>query len=490
MKNSIQLRASIDMGTTKISAMIAEYQAEPSAAGGTELPACNGVAQTARSPAEPSQDRDRWSGVRTMVKRGAYAVAGTHSSTESLEAEWRSRVAARRLQAMDSMASPAYPLRMIGVGTAAAEGLKQGVVVDIERAAAAVAHAVKEAEQMAGLSVRRYNVGVAGEHIRSMNSRGVVAIPDLESEICENDVARALDAAQKFSLPYDREIIHTLPQEYIVDSQRGVRHPAGMYGSRLEARVHVVTAARPALDNVAKALRLAGVEIGEMVVEPLASSYAAVTPEERQIGVMLLDIGGGTTDVMLFVDSGVVASGVIGIGGNNITNDLAYGLRTSQQHAEEIKIRHGCAMTSMIDGKDTIEVPTIGFGGSRRVDKHLLSGIIEPRVTELFSLINAQISENKLKNSLGAGLVLTGGSAMLAGVKELAEQVFELPVRIGFPFAVDGLVEVVSHPKYSTGVGLLYTDGEAQTKRLNRVTSAQRLRHSFRQLVRAISSFI
>jgi cell division protein FtsA len=482
------------MGTTKISAMIAEYQAEQPAMGSRAVPGAarlsthGGAAQTARSPADLVRDRGRWSGVRTMVKRGTYAVTGDHSTSATLEAGWQARVAAERSQSMESTALA--PLRMIGVGTATAEGLKQGVVVDIERAAAAVAHAVKEAEQMAGLSVRTYNVGVAGEHIRSMNSRGVVAVPDLETEICEDDVARALDAARKFSLPYDREIIHTLPQEYIVDSQRGVRHPAGMYGSRLEARVHVVTAARPALDNVAKALRLAGVEIGEMVVEPLASSYAAVTPEERQIGVMLLDIGGGTTDVMLFVDGGVVASGVIGIGGNNITNDLAYGLRTSQQHAEEIKIRHGCAMTSMIEGEDTIEVPTIGFGGSRRVAKHLLSGIIEPRVTELFSLINAQISENNLKNSLGAGLVLTGGSAMLDGVKELAEQVFELPVRIGFPFAVDGLVEVVSHPKYSTGVGLLYTDGEAQTKRLNRVTSAQRLRHSFRQLVRAISSFI
>jgi cell division protein FtsA len=379
---------------------------------------------------------------------------------------------------------------MIGVGTAAAEGLKQGVVVDIDRAAAAVTHAVKEAEQMAGLSVRTYNVGVAGEHIRSMNSRGVVAVPRLETEIRQNDVSRALDAARKFSLPYDREIIHTLPQEYIVDSQRGVRHPAGMYGTRLEARVHVVTAARAALDNVAKTLRLAGMELGEMVLEPLASSYAAITPEERQIGVMLLDIGGGTTDVMLFVEGGVVASGVIGLGGNNITNDLAYGLRTSQQHAEEIKIRHGCAMTSMIEGEESIEVPTIGFGGSRRVAKHLVSGIIEPRVTELFSLINVQITENKLKNSLGAGLVLTGGSAMLKGMRELAEQVFELPVRIGFPYAVDGLVEVVSHPKFSTGVGLLYADGEAQTKRVKRVTSAQRLRHSFRQLKQAIASFI
>jgi len=386
--------------------------------------------------------------------------------------------------------APPAPLRIIGVGTTTADGLKQGVIVDIDRVAGAIASAVKEAEQMAGLTVRSYNVGVAGEHIRSMNSRGVVAVPDLESEISEVDVTRALDAATKFSLPYDREIIHTLPQEYIVDDQKGIRHPVGMYGSRLESRVHVVTASRPALDNVAKAMRLAGAGIGEMVVEPLASAHAAVTPEERRIGAMLMDIGGGTTDVMLFVDGGVVASGVIGLGGNNITNDIAYGLRTSQQHAEEIKVRYGCAVTSAIEGEDSIDVPTIGFGGSRRVAKHLLSGIIEPRVTELFSLINVQITENKLKKALGAGLILTGGSAMLRGVKELAEQVFELPVRIGYPHDVDGLTEVVSHPKYSTGVGLLYPSGEAQSRKLNGARPTRRLRQSLDQIKKTIASFI
>jgi len=431
------------MGTTKISAMIAEWQAK--------------------------DDGNQRSAPRSRRGRA------TDPAPEVFGA---------------AQLAPPAPLRIIGVGTAPADGLKQGVVVDIERAAAAVARAVREAEQMAGLSMRTYNVGVAGEHIRSMNSRGVVAVPDLETEISDGDVARALDASRKFSLPYDREIIHTLPQEYIVDDQHGIRHPAGMYGTRLEARVHVITAARPALDNVAKAMRLAGVEIGEMVVEPLASSYAAVTTEERQIGAMLLDIGGGTTDVMVFIDGGVVASGVIGLGGNNITNDVAYGLRTSQQHAEEIKIRHGCALTSEIEVDDVIDVPTIGFGGSRRVATHLLSGIIEPRVTELFSLINTQITENKLKNALGAGLVLTGGSSMLRGVKELAEQVFELPVRVGYPHDVDGLAEVVCHPRFSTGVGLLYPGGEAQTRKLSGISNAQRLRQSFNQLRRALASFI
>jgi cell division protein FtsA len=437
VKSAVGLKASLDLGTTKVSAMIAEWQ---------------GPRENQRRPffwANRGRDPDS-----PLV--GAAQIA------------------------------PPAPLRIIGVGTTPADGLKQGVIVDIDRVAGAVAAAVGEAEQMAGLSVRTYNVGVAGEHIRSMNSRGVVAVPDLETEISEGDVTRALDAATKFSLPYDREIIHTLPQEYIVDDQKGIRHPVGMYGSRLESRVHVVTASRPALDNVAKALRLADVGIGEMMVEPLASAYAAVTPEER----LLMDIGGGTTDVMLFVDGGVVASGVIGLGGNNITNDIAYGLRTSQQHAEEIKVCHGCAVASAIEGEDSIDVPTIGFGGSRRVAKHLLSGIIEPRVTELFSLINVQITENKLKKALGAGLILTGGSAMLKGVRELAEQVFELPVRIGCPHEVDGLTEVVSHPKYSTGVGLLYPSGEAQSRKLNGARSTRRLRQSLDQLMRTIASFI
>jgi cell division protein FtsA len=441
VKNAVRLRASIDLGTTKVSAMIAEWQ---------------GVAQVHRRP--------------------------------SFWAHSRRDPDARALGAAE-LAPPA-PLRIIGVGTTPAEGLKQGVIVDIDKVAAAVSAAAGEAEQMAGISVRTYNVGVAGEHIRSMNSRGVVAVPDLETEIGELDVCRALDAATKFSLPYDREIIHTLPQEYIVDDQKGIRHPIGMYGSRLEARVHVVTASRPALDNVAKAMRLASVGLGEMIVEPLASSWAAVTPEERRIGAMLMDIGGGTTDVMLFVDGGVVASGVIGLGGNNITNDIAYGLRTSQQDAEEIKIRHGSAVASAVVGEETIDVPTVGFGGTRRVAKHMLSGIIEPRVKELFSLINVQITENKLKKALGAGLILTGGSAMLKGVKELAEQVFELPVRIGYPHDVDGLTEVVGHPKFSTGVGLLYPSGEAQSKKLNSARSTRRLRQSFDQLRRTIASFI
>lgn len=382
------------------------------------------------------------------------------------------------------------PPRVIGVGTAQSHGLKQGVVVDIDRAAESVRTAVEAAQHMAGVKARTFNVGVAGEHIRSMNSRGVVAVPSLDEEISSEDVERAIEASRKFSLPYDREIIHTLPQEYIVDSQRGIRQPAGMYGARLEARVHIVTASRPALDNVAKTLHLAGVDLGEIVVEPLASSHAVLTADEREMGVMLLDIGGGTTDVILFSDGGVVASGVIGLGGSNVTSDVAYGLRTSQQHAEDIKVRYGCASSCLVDGNETIEVSTIGFGGNRRLAKALLAGIIEPRMTELFSLVNDQIQENGLKKLLGAGVVLTGGTGMMKGARELAEQVFDLPVRVGTPLSVEGLTEVVSHPRFATGVGLLFAEGEVTASLETRVPGTMRLKQSFSQLKRAIASFI
>jgi cell division protein FtsA len=250
-------------------------------------------------------------------------------------------------------------VRVIGIGNSPSEGLKQGVVVDIDRATRSVQKAVSEAERMAGVVLKTYNVGVAGEHIRSMNSRGVVGIPSADHEISRDDVNRTLTAGRSFALPADREILHTLPQQYIVDDQGGIQEPCGMYGSRLEARVHVVTASRHALDNIAKTLDNSRLEIGELVLEALASSHAVLTDDEREIGVMLVDIGGGTTDVAIFNDGGVLASGVIGIGGNNITADVAYGLRTATKSAEEIKIEHGCALSAMVDDGEKIEVPGI-----------------------------------------------------------------------------------------------------------------------------------
>lgn len=381
-------------------------------------------------------------------------------------------------------------VRVIGIGTTAAEGLKQGVVVDIEKASQSIRSAVGKAEKMAGVAVRSYNVGVAGEHILSMNSRGVVGIPNPEIEISRDDVRRSLTAAANFDLPNDREVLHTLPQQYIIDNQQGIRQPSGMYGTRLEARAHVVTASRAALDNIAKSMDNCRLDIGEMVLEPLASSRGVVTEDEREIGVMLIDIGGGTTDVMIYHDVGVMASGVIGIGGNDVTSDIAYGLRTPVKAAEKLKINHGCALSSMVPMDKHIEVEGVGFREPRKVGKHYLAGIIEPRVTELFSLINGQITSNKYKKSLGAGVVLTGGSSMLSGIQELAEQIFDLPVRIGTPLGIDGLTEVVDHPKYATGVGLLLLDETWGFAGVDRTPRSDWWRQPFYQLRKAIASFI
>ncbi|MEJ2721326.1 MAG: cell division protein FtsA [bacterium] len=381
-------------------------------------------------------------------------------------------------------------VRVIGIGNAPAEGLKQGVVVDIDRAARSVRSAVDQAERMAGVVLRTYNVGVAGEHIRSMNSRGVVGIPNSDHEITREDVIRTLNAGRSFALPSDREILHTLPQQYIVDDQAGIQEPCGMYGSRLEARVHVVTASRHALDNIAKTLDNSRLEIGELVLEPLASSHAVLTDDEREIGVMMIDIGGGTTDVIIHHDGGVLASGVIGIGGNNITADVAYGLRTAMKSAEAIKIEHGCALSAMVDDSEKIEVPGIGFRETKQLGKQFLSAIIEPRVTELFSLVNDQINKNDFKRAMGAGVVITGGSSMLCGARELAEQIFDVPVRVGTPIAVDGLTEVVGHPKYATGVGLLLHTELSEAGRFQRVSSHHWWRQSFTQLRKAIAGII
>ncbi len=381
-------------------------------------------------------------------------------------------------------------LRVVGAGLAPSEGMRQGVVVDIERASVCVAKAVAEAEKMAGATPRVYNVGAAGEHVRSMNSRGVVSVGSIEKEIAHDDVARAFEAARKFSLPQDREIIHTLPQEFIVDSQRGVRQPAGMFGARLEARVHVVTASRPALDNLAKTLQLAGLELGDIVLEPLASATAVLSADEREHGAVVLDVGGGTTDVLVVCDGGVLASGVIGLGGHSVTSDVAYGLRTSPREAERLKVEHGCALSTLVASDEAVVVSMVAGRGPRRVAKTVLSGIIEPRVTELFGLIEQQIATSGLKRSLRAGVVLTGGSSMLTGIRELAEQVFDLPARVASPAGLEGLSEVVAHPRFSTAVGLLRAltpavmPGERVAERGGRLASGL---FTFK---RAIASFI
>lgn len=381
-------------------------------------------------------------------------------------------------------------LRVIGVGLSASDGLRQGVVTDIERVAECVVRAVEGATRMAGVAPRMYNVGSAGEHIRSMNSRGVVSVTRTDVEISPHDVTRALEAARKFSLPQDREIIHTLPQEFIVDSQRGIRQPAGMFGARLEARVHVVTASRPALDNLAKTLTLAGIELGEIVLEPLASATAVLSEEERDAGAVVLDIGGGTTDVLVVANGSVLASGVIGLGGNSITGDVAYGLRMSPREAERLKVKHGCALSTRVSASDAVQIASAAGRESRRVERQVLSGIIEPRVTELFTLIDRQLSSNGVKRSLSAGVILTGGTALLDGMSELAEQVFDLPARVGRPSGLEGLSEVVADPRFATGVGLLRATAPAIAAGESVPERAGRFALGLHQFKRAIASLI
>jgi cell division protein FtsA len=381
-------------------------------------------------------------------------------------------------------------MRVIGVGLSASDGLRQGVVTDIELAAQCVVKAMSDAEKMAGASPRAWNVGAAGEHIRSMNSRGVVSVAKADAEISSSDVTRALEAARKFSLPQDREIIHTLPQEFIVDSQRGIRQPAGMFGARLEARVHVVTASRPALDNLAKTLTLAGIELGEIVLEPLASAAAVLSAEERDAGAVVLDIGGGTTDVLVVADAAVLASGVIGLGGNNITSDVAYGLRTSPREAERLKVAHGSALSTRVSADDVVPVGGVAGRETRRVTRQVLSGIIEPRVAELFGLIDRQIAAGGMRRSLSAGVVLTGGSSLLDGIHELAEQIFDLPVRVGRPEGLGGLSEVVADPRFATGVGLLRATAPAVAAGDLVPERAGRFALGLHQFKRAIASLI
>ena len=307
---------------------------------------------------------------------------------------------------------------------------------------------------MSGRTIRGVYAGIAGDHIRGINSRGVIAVARKDSEIRPGDVARVIEAAKAVAIPTDREILHVLPQEYIVDDQDGIRDPVGMSGVRLEAEVHIITGAASACRNLIRAAERAGLYVEELVLEPLASAHAVLTPDERDLGVVLLDIGGGTTDVAVFFEGSVRHTAVIGLGGANITNDLAIGLRTPVERAEHLKLTCGCALTSMVRPEESVRVPTVGGRPDRDISRHMLSMMIEPRVEEIFALANKEVRKNHVADLLGAGVVLTGGASSLPGMPELAEQVFDLPARRGIPVGFSGLTEAVSNPRFATGVGL------------------------------------
>ncbi len=345
-------------------------------------------------------------------------------------------------------------IEIFGIGSHPSRGLKKGVVVNIESTVQSIQRAVEEAELMAGCQIHSVYAGIAGSHIRSLNSHGIVAIR--EHEVTQSDVDRVIDAARAVAIPADQKILHVLPQEFIVDGQEGIREPIGMSGVRLEAKVHIVTGAVSAAQNIVKCVRRCGLEVDDIILEQLASSFAVLTEDEKDLGVCLVDIGGGTTDIALFTDGSIRHTAVIPIAGDQVTNDIAVALRTPTHHAEEIKVKYACAMTQLASPDESIEVPSVGDRPARRLARQTLAEVVEPRYEELLSLVQAEIQRSGYEELLAAGVVLTGGSARMEGVAELAEEVFHMPVRVGVPQKISGLTEVVRNPIYATGVGLLH----------------------------------
>jgi len=344
-------------------------------------------------------------------------------------------------------------LDIIGIGTHPSTGLRKGVVINIEATVESIRRAVEEAELMAGCEITSVFAGIAGSHIKGFNSHGIVAIKN--KEVTSKDVERVIDAARAVAIPMDREILHILPQEYIVDDQDGIREPIGMAGVRLEARVHIVTGSVSSAQNIVKCANRVGLTVNDIVLEPIASAEAVLSPEEKELGVALVDIGGGTTDITIFHNGAVKHTGVLPLGGNHITADVAAGLRTPTSSAEDIKRKYGCATTEVVQSGETIEVPLTGGRDPKPTSRTYLGEIIEPRVEEILGLVRKELINSGYDEFLTSGVVLTGGTVLLEGMEDIAERIFELPVRVGYPTSVGGLVDVVNSPAYSTGVGLV-----------------------------------
>ncbi|WP_020560349.1 cell division protein FtsA [Thiofilum flexile] len=344
-------------------------------------------------------------------------------------------------------------LEIIGIGSCPSRGMKKGVVVNIESTIQSIQRAIEEAELMAGVQIDSVYVGIAGSHVRSLNSHGIVAIKD--KEVTDNDVDRVMDAARAVAIPADQRILHVLPQEYIIDQQEGIREPVGMSGVRLEARVHLVTAAHSAAQNIIKCVERCGLQVEDIILEQVASSYAVLEEDEKELGVCLVDIGGGTSDIAVFLNGSIHHTAVIPIAGDQVTNDIAVAVRTPTQHAEAIKIKYGCALRQLVDDDELIEVPGVGEREARSLSKQTLASVIEPRYEELFSLVLQELRRSGYEERIGAGIVLTGGTSKMRGAVTLAEEVFHMPVRIGMPRDIGGLRGEVENPIHSTGVGLL-----------------------------------
>ena len=344
-------------------------------------------------------------------------------------------------------------IEVVGIGSHPSKGLKKGVVVNIESTVHSIQKAVEEAELMAGCDIHSVYTGIAGSHIRSLNSHGIVAIRD--NEVSESDVERVIDAARAVAIPADQKILHILPQEFLIDNQDGIREPVGMSGVRLEAKVHMVTGAESAAQNIVKCVKRCGLDVDDIVLEQLASSYSVLTEDEKELGSCLVDIGGGTTDIAVFIGGAIQHTAVIPIAGDQVTNDIAVSMRTPTPYAEEIKIKYACALSQLANPDETIEVPSVGDRPPRRLARQTLAEIVEPRFEELFKLIRNELKRSGYEELIAAGIVITGGSSKMEGAVELAEEIFHMPVRLGVPQYVEGLLDVVRNPIHATGVGLL-----------------------------------
>ena len=356
---------------------------------------------------------------------------------------------------------PDRSIEVIGIGTHPSHGMKKGVVVDIDSTVQSIQRAVEEAELMAGCQVDSVYAGIAGSHIRGINSVGIVAIRD--GEVRQQDVDRVIDAAKAMAIPADQRVLHILPQEYLIDSQDGVKQPLGMSGVRLEAKVHMVTCATNAMQNIEKCIERCDLAVNDIILEQLAASYSVLTDDERALGVCLVDIGGGTTDIAVFTDGAIRHTAVIPIAGDQVTNDLAMALMTPTQHAEEIKIRYACALTQLAKAEETLQVPGAGDRPPRQATRQTLAEVVQPRYDELFTLVQAELRRSGYEDLVGAGVALTGGSAKMEGVVELAEEIFHMPVSLAAPRGVSGLADVVRNPIYATGLGLVMF-GEEQER--------------------------
>jgi cell division protein FtsA len=374
---------------------------------------------------------------------------------------------------------PDNRIEIIGMGNQESRGLKKGVVVNIEATVNSIQRALQEAELMADCKISSVYAGIAGSHVRSFNSTGLVPIKD--REVTALDVERAIETAKAVNIPADQQILHILTQEFIIDGQGDVREPLGMSGVRLEVKVHIVTGAVSAAQNIVKCVRRCGLEVSDLILQPLASSIAVLSDDEKELGVALVDIGGGTTDLAIFTGGAIRHTAVLPIAGDQITNDIAMALRTPTQDAEEIKRRYGCALRSMADPADEFEVPGLGERGPRKLSRHALTEVIEPRVDELYQLVQQALRQSGYEELLSSGIVLTGGSSVMQGMIELGEEIFHMPVRVGIPKYVGGLSNVVQSPRYATAIGLLL-EGLNQRQRLQQTMSGGALKQLLRRM--------